>query len=98
MSSVADLIAADAQLQTDAFKAAHQKYSKGASAETINTTRDALKAKGYQVSVAQTGADALEVIKSLIPDGSSVHNTASTSLVRSSTTSPCEILPKHLFP
>lgn len=83
MSSAAELIANDPQLQTDAFKAAHEKYSKIASAEVISATQSALKAKGYaSVFVAQNGAEALEAIKSLIPDGSSVHNTSSISLVR----------------
>lgn len=84
MSTAAELIAADAQLQTATFQAAHQKYSKLASAEQIEATRDALKGKGYNVQVAQTGAEALELIKGLIPEGATVHNTSSTALVRNS--------------
>lgn len=82
MSTTAELIAADAQLQTATFDEAHQKYSKLASAEQIEATSEALKAKGYAVSVAQNGAEALELVKGLIPEGATVHNTASVSLVR----------------
>lgn len=55
-------------------------YNQLASAETIKKTEAALSAKGYEVIIAETGADALTKIKTLIPQGVSVMNGSSITL------------------
>jgi hypothetical protein len=77
------LVEGDAQLNNDAFRALHAKYSVLASDEQIAKTKAGLESKGHSASVVSTGVEALELITSLIPDGVSVYNTGSTSLVRS---------------
>jgi len=86
------LIELDSQLNNDAFKALHAKYSKLASDESLSRTQQGLESKGHKVSIVDTGSDALSLITSLIPEGSSVHNTGSTSLVRFQSTSPAPSL------
>jgi len=51
-----------------------------ASQTSLDTTVTALKEKGYTVLVVENGAEALEKIKTLIPDGASVMNGASVTL------------------
>lgn len=51
-----------------------------ASEEVIQATAEALRAKGIEVFVAETGTEALEKIKTLIPQGVSVMNGASRTL------------------
>ncbi len=48
--------------------------------EVINETAQALRAKGYEVFVVDTGSAALEKIKELIPAGSSIMNGSSVTL------------------
>ena len=81
MSSAQELIESDVQLQTDAFKALHLKYGGLADDAAINATKEGLEKKGHSVSIVSSGAEALEKVKSLIPEGASVYNTASVSLV-----------------
>ncbi|MDB5266639.1 MAG: lactate utilization protein [Parcubacteria group bacterium] len=51
-----------------------------ASTESIEKTKKALIENGFLAEVVETGAEALEKIKSLIPAGASVHNGASVTL------------------
>ena len=55
-------------------------YDALASPEQVARTTDALRAKGVQVFVVDTGAEALTKIKGLIPVGASVMNGASRTL------------------
>jgi len=48
--------------------------------ETIDQTIKSLQDKGYNVIVTENGAEALEKIKTLIPQGASVMNGASITL------------------
>jgi hypothetical protein len=68
----------DAQLKNLEF----DKYSKIASDDAVQRTKDALAAKTFKVDVVNSGSEAVELLKSLIPQGVSVHNGASTTLVR----------------
>jgi len=56
------------------------QYNVLASQGSINKTADSLRAKGYEVFVAENGAEALAKIKELIPQGVSVTNGASVTL------------------
>jgi uncharacterized phage infection (PIP) family protein YhgE len=76
------LVQEDSQINNDSFKALHSKYSVLASDDQIAKTKAGLESKGHTTSVVETGAEALALIQTLIPDGSSVYNTGSTSLVR----------------
>lgn len=51
-----------------------------ASEDSIQKTKQALEAKGYMVSVFDTGGEALQAIKDTIPPGSSVMNGSSVTL------------------
>ncbi|KAG0318256.1 hypothetical protein BGZ99_005803 [Dissophora globulifera] len=55
-------------------------YSKAASPERFETTRAALEAKGFKVTVAEDKDDAFEKLRSLIPAGVSLNNAHSTTL------------------
>ncbi len=55
-------------------------YAKLASKDSVDKTVKALEGKGYQVSIAGNGQEALEKIKSLIPQGASVMNGSSKTL------------------
>jgi hypothetical protein len=61
---------------------AAQGYAFGvrASDETIELTADALRAKGYAVHVVEDGAEARDVVLSLLPEGAEVGQGASTTL------------------
>jgi L-lactate utilization protein LutB len=56
------------------------KYNKSASLESINKTVQALVANGFQAEIVETRGDALQRIKSLIPQGATVHNGSSVTL------------------
>ncbi len=55
-------------------------YNVPASQQTLDTTVSALRSKGFDVRVADSQADALDMIKSIIPQGASVMNGASKTL------------------
>jgi hypothetical protein len=55
-------------------------YMKTASDESLERTKAALLAKHHHVTVVNTGAEALETIKKLIPEGVTVANGGSTTL------------------
>ena len=55
-------------------------YDTLATKEVVTKTVEALNANGIEASVVETGADALEKIKELIPKGASVMNGASRTL------------------
>ena len=58
------------------------EYEELASAEIVNKTTKALKGKGYEVFVVKSGKEALEKIKEIIPEGTSVINGSSTTLTQ----------------
>ena len=55
-------------------------YTDLASKEIVQKTAEAIKARGMAVEIVNTGAEALEKIKSLIPAGASVNNGSSVTL------------------
>lgn len=55
-------------------------FNRLATEQSIETTKKALENKGYAVSVVGNGAEALELIKKIIPAGASVMNGSSTTL------------------
>ena len=55
-------------------------YSDLASNEIVQKTAEAIKARGVGVEIVNTGAEALEKIKNLIPAGASVNNGSSVTL------------------
>lgn len=55
-------------------------YNKLASKKSVEKTSAALNTNGVEVIVVKTGADALEKIKELIPEGASIINGASKTL------------------
>ena len=55
-------------------------YNKLASKKSVEKTSAALNINGMEVIVVKTGADALEKIKELIPEGASIINGASKTL------------------
>lgn len=55
-------------------------YDSLATQDSLEKTKAALTAKGYEVMVLPTGKDALAKIKELIPTGASVMNGSSTTL------------------
>lgn len=55
-------------------------YNTPASQDSISKTVRALTTNGFQVEVIDTKVDALARIKSIIPQGASVHNGSSTTL------------------
>jgi len=55
-------------------------YEKLADDATILKVTEALMGKGYDVRHVQSGADALETIKEIIPGGASIMNGSSTTL------------------
>jgi uncharacterized NAD-dependent epimerase/dehydratase family protein len=58
------------------------KYFQLPSEESFNATVKALEAKGYKVHVVDTGAEATEVVKNLIPAGASIMNPMSTTVAQ----------------
>ena len=55
-------------------------YNQLASQKALDATVKALREKGYEVIVVETGAEALTKVKELIPKGTSVMNGSSTTL------------------
>ena len=55
-------------------------YNTPASQDSISKTVQALIANGFQAEIVQTKAEALDRIKSIIPQGASVHNGSSKTL------------------
>lgn len=58
------------------------KYFQLPSEEAFNKAVEALKAKGAQVHVVDTGAQATEVVKGLIPKGATIFNPMSTTVAQ----------------
>ena len=56
------------------------KYNDLASKNSVGRTVKALKAKGYEVMIAKNGNAALEKIKEIVPDGTTVMNGSSVTL------------------
>lgn len=59
-----------------------QKYSRPASDESIAKTKAALESKGHKVTIVSSAEEAVNLIKESIPEGASVYNAGSTTLVR----------------
>lgn len=73
----------DATLSADeGFHKLFEKYSKVASDASIATTKAALEKKNHKVTIVDNGKEALEALQNMIPEGASVYNTSSTTLVR----------------
>jgi hypothetical protein len=82
-ASAESFLTSDAQLAAnDAVKAAHAKYSKVASDAVIEKTKAALEKKNHGVTVVANKEEALSTLVGLIPEGVTIHNTSSTTLVR----------------
>ena len=58
-----------------------QKYTRPAPEETIENTKKALESKGHKVTVVSTREEAVTLLKEYIPEGASVYNAGSTTLV-----------------
>jgi len=58
------------------------KYAKLASDESVEKTKKAMEALSMTVHVFNTSKEALEFLKTAIPDGASVHNAGSTTLAQ----------------
>lgn len=58
----------------------NNSYTKLAKPETIDKTKKSLEEKGYSVFVVEKGSEALDKIKDLIPNGSTVINGSSITL------------------
>jgi PleD family two-component response regulator len=85
MDSIIDvslLMENDPELSNEAFRSKHSIFSKLASEESIEATRAALEMKQHEVSVVVSGAEALDQIKAIIPNGAEVYHTGSVTLVR----------------
>eukprot|EP00455_Lapot_gusevi_P012070 TRINITY_DN1565_c0_g1_i5.p2 TRINITY_DN1565_c0_g1~~TRINITY_DN1565_c0_g1_i5.p2 ORF type:complete len:232 (+),score=127.52 TRINITY_DN1565_c0_g1_i5:134-829(+) len=82
MAAAADLSARGLQASDAALaNVDFDKYFKAASDESVERTKAALEAKGHKVSVCETAAEALELLKATIPVGSSISNGHSTTLI-----------------
>ncbi len=55
-------------------------YDQLASAETVQKTAEAIRARGIKVEIVDTKEQALEKVKAMIPQGVSVNNGSSTTL------------------
>lgn len=64
------------------FQPVFDKYSKVAEDATIDIVKTALEKKNHKVTVVSSKAEALQAAIDLVPEGASVHNTSSTTLVR----------------
>lgn len=58
----------------------HMNYETIPSRETIDKTKKSLEERNISVTVVESGADAFEFIKNMIPKGASVMNGSSTTL------------------
>ena len=72
----------DAQLQSLVSPEAKKKYETLPSEEIVAATKAALEAKNHKVTVVNTGAEALQLIKDTIPKGTEITSYGSTTLVR----------------
>jgi len=82
MSAPVDFTAAGLHASQDRLKnLPFDQYSKPASDDSIAKTKAALIAKQHAVTVVNSKAEALEAIKKLIPQGASVHNAGSRTLI-----------------
>jgi hypothetical protein len=71
----------DEKLTTDVeFKQVISKYKQPASKESVDKTKKALEDKKFQVIVVNTPAEALQALKDLIKDGTSISNGYSLTL------------------
>lgn len=83
MATAESFLTSDAQLAAlETFKATFEKYSKVADDATIETVKAALEKKNHKVTVVASKEEALKAVIALVPEGASVHNTSSTTLVR----------------
>jgi hypothetical protein len=57
-----------------------EQHTKLPSDDVLYNAQAALEARGHKVTIVETGAEALELIQKLIPDGATVNNASSTSL------------------
>lgn len=64
------------------FKKAYAKYHEVPSADVIEKAKAGLEKNNHKVTVVANKEEALKTLVSLIPDGVSIHNTSSTTLVR----------------
>jgi LUD domain len=74
---------ADAEAAADGISAPAvpiDHFGERASDETIDRTAAAMRAKGYTVHVVETGAEAKDLVLSLLPEGAEVGQGASTTL------------------
>jgi hypothetical protein len=58
-----------------------QKFSRPASDAQIEKTKKSLEAKSHKVTVVNTASEAVALLKSQIPEGATVYNAGSTTLV-----------------
>lgn len=81
--SAESFLTSDATLAGNAdFRSVFEKYSKVADDATVETVKTALEKKNHKVTVVATKEEALAAVIALVPEGLSVHNTSSTTLVR----------------
>lgn len=82
-TSISTLLSEDSHLSSlpNGGKDLVLKWNKKADEKSIQKTKEALEKNNHDVTVVSNGADALEEIKKLVPDGSSINNTGSTTLV-----------------
>jgi L-lactate utilization protein LutB len=59
-----------------------KKYFTLPSEEALNKAVEAMKAKGFKVHVVDTGAEATELVKGLIPSGASIMNPMSATIAQ----------------
>jgi len=80
MSSSSDFAKDDATLAADAdFKKLRERFSKAASAASLEKVTAGLKAKNHSVEVVADAAAALEAAKAYVPSGSTIYNSGSTT-------------------
>lgn len=83
MASAESFLTSDAQLAAQAdFRPVFEKYSKVADDAAIETVKAALEKKNHKVTVVATKEEALKAALAAVPEGASVHNASSTTLVR----------------
>jgi len=81
--TASDFAKSDEKLAADAdFKKVFDRYSHLASEDALTKTVKALTEKKHSVKVCKTSKEAVEYLNQLIPDGSSVSNGGSTTLLQ----------------
>jgi hypothetical protein len=79
--SAKELYDTDEQLR-NTVASTFEFYTKPASDESVERAKKGLESQGHIVTVVNTPEEALEAIKKLIPEGVTVANGGSTTLVR----------------